>query len=100
MSKQRKMIYLLAGIAVLFVVIIISWMAVETGIEVSSRPNFCGTCHAMQPMVKSYRDNSHGGNNLRGITAACTDCHVSHENLFAHFIGKAKSATHRGWGTV
>ena len=56
-------------------------MAVETGIEVTSRATFCGSCHSMEPMVNSYRDNSHGGDNPRGITAACTDCHVSHENL-------------------
>ena len=100
MSKHKKKFYWLAGLAVLFVIMIISWMAIETGIEISSRANFCGTCHAMEPMVKSYRDSTHGGSNPRGITAACTDCHVSHENIFKHFIGKAQSGTHDVWVTL
>lgn len=91
---NKKILYVIVGIVILVILVIGSWLAVETGIEISSRANFCGTCHAMKPMVESYRDNTHGGNNPRGITAACTDCHVSHENLMAHFIGKAQSGTH------
>ncbi|MBN1303681.1 MAG: NapC/NirT family cytochrome c [Anaerolineales bacterium] len=97
---KKRIIYWLGGAAVFFVLVILSWMTVETGIEVSSRATFCGACHAMEPMVNSYRDNTHGGNNPRGITAACTDCHVSHENLLAHFVGKARSGTHDIWVTV
>ena len=79
---------------------IISWMFVETSIEVTSDAFFCGTCHAMKPMVTAYRDSIHGGDNTLGIMAACTDCHVSHENVFAHFIGKARSGTHDIWVTL
>lgn len=32
--------------------------------------------------------------------AACTDCHVSHENIFTHFVGKAQSGTHDIWVTL
>ena len=32
--------------------------------------------------------------------AACTDCHVSHKNVFAHFAGKAQSGTHDVWVTM
>lgn len=87
-------------ISVLLLLIVASWMIVETGVEVSSRANFCGTCHAMEPMVNSYHDSIHGGNNPRGITAACTDCHVSHENVYTHFVGKAQSGTHDVWVTL
>jgi len=100
MRKRKKIFYWLGGVATFFAIMIVSWMAVETGIEVSSRASFCITCHAMEPMVKSYRDSTHGGNNPRGITAACTDCHVSHENLFAHFVSKARSGTHDVWVTL
>ena len=31
---------------------------------------------------------------------ACTDCHVSHKNVFDHFIGKARSGTHDAWVTM
>ncbi|HDD56244.1 MAG TPA: cytochrome C [Chloroflexi bacterium] len=100
MKKGKKTLYWLVGIASLFILGLISWVVIETGIEVTSRPNFCGTCHAMKPMVNSYHDSIHGGNNPRGITAACTDCHVSHENVFKHFLGKARSGTHDAWVTL
>ena len=100
MKKKKKAFYILISIAVLIFGIIVSWMVIETGIEVTSRADFCGFCHSMQPMVDSYLASTHGGNNDRGIMTACTDCHVSHDNVFAHFIGKAKSGTHDAWVTV
>ena len=99
--KKRKKILIYAIIAAsFFVLMIVSWMVVETSIEVTSDAFFCNTCHAMEPMVASYGDSIHGGDNTLGIMAACTDCHVSHENLFAHFAGKAKSGTHDIWVTL
>ena len=91
---NKKLFYIIVGIFIFSILVIGSWLVIETGIVVSSRATFCGLCHSMKPMVLSYRDNTHGGNNPRGITAACTDCHVSHENLVEHFIGKAQSGTH------
>lgn len=100
MSKRKKPLFWLAIVFALFLLVIISWMALETGVEITSHADFCGVCHSMEPMVASYRASMHGGNNPRGIMSACTDCHVSHENLFAHFIGKAKSGTHDIWVTL
>lgn len=100
MKKSKKLLKWLGGTLLFFVVVIASWMMMETGVEVTSRPNFCVSCHAMEPMVKSYHDSVHGGQNDRGIQAACTDCHVSHENVFAHFAGKAQSGTHDAWVTL
>lgn len=100
MNKSKKVRYWLSIIGSLSLLAIISWMGIETGIEISSRADFCGVCHSMEPMVKSYNDSIHGGNNPRGITAACTDCHVSHENVFTHFLGKAQSGTHDVWVTL
>lgn len=100
MEKRKKIIKWLIGIGVFFVLVIISWMVTETGIEISSHADFCGVCHAMEPMVKSYRDSVHGGNNPRGIMAACTDCHTSHENVVKHFFTKARSGTHDIWTTL
>ncbi len=100
MKKGKKTTYWIGGIGALALLIIISWMTVETGIEISSHADFCGVCHTMEPMVDSYHDSIHGGNNPRGIMAACTDCHVSHENVFLHFVGKAQSGTHDAWVTL
>ena len=100
MRDRNKWLFSIGIIASLFVLIIVSWVVIETGIEVSSRADFCGICHSMEPMVASYRASIHGGNNPRGIMTACTDCHVSHKNVFSHFIGKAKSGTHDIWITL
>ncbi len=100
MEKRKKIFKWLSGIGIFTVLVIISWMVTETGIEISSHADFCNVCHAMEPMVKSYRDSVHGGNNPRGIMAACTDCHTSHENVVAHFFTKARSGTHDIWTTL
>jgi cytochrome c-type protein NapC len=100
MKKNKKALYWLGGIAALLVLVVFSWMVLETGIEISSHADFCNVCHSMEPMVASYKASIHGGNNPRGIMAACTDCHVSHKNVFAHFAGKAQSGTHDVWITM
>ncbi len=100
MAKAKKFLYWPAGLVIVFLLTMISWMTIETGIEVTSDAFFCNKCHAMEPMVLAYRDSIHGGDNTLGIMAACTDCHVSHESLFAHFAGKAKSGTHDIWVTL
>ena len=100
MKKNKKAFSWFGIVGGLLLLTIISWMMIETGIEISSHADFCGECHAMEPMVKSYHDSTHGGNNPRGVMAACTDCHVSHKNVFTHFVGKARSGTHDAWVTM
>lgn len=100
MTKRKKLLNIVSIAAGLLVLVTVSWMAIEMGIEVSSHADFCGVCHSMEPMVKSYHASTHGGNNPRGIMAACTDCHVSHENVFSHFVSKAQSGTHDVWITL
>ena len=97
MKKRKKALKFLAISAGFFVLMIVSWMFVETSIEITSDAFFCSTCHVMEPMVLAYQDSIHGGDNNLGIMAACTDCHVSHESMFAHFMGKAQSGTHDIW---
>ena len=97
---NNKFSKIVIGIVIMFVLIIVSWMVVETTVEITSVAFFCNTCHAMEPMVSSYHDSIHGGDSPLGIMAACTDCHVSHENVFTHFVGKAKSGTHDIWVNV
>lgn len=100
MNTKKKAIYWGGGITAAFLLGIISWMVLETGVEITSHADFCIVCHSMEPMVASYEASTHGGNNPRGIMTPCTDCHVSHENIFSHFIGKAKSGTHDVWVTL
>ena len=100
MKKGKKTFSWLSIIGGILLLTVVSWMGIETGIEVSSHADFCGVCHSMEPMVKSYHDSTHGGNNPRGVMAACTDCHVAHDNVFTHFVGKAQSGTHDAWVTM
>jgi nitrate/TMAO reductase-like tetraheme cytochrome c subunit len=44
-------------------------VAMGTAMEVSSRPNFCGSCHIMTPYYESWKQSSHKG-------IACVDCHI------------------------
>ncbi len=44
-------------------------VALGTGMEVSSRPTFCGSCHIMKPYYDSWKHSSH--HNI-----ACVDCHI------------------------
>ncbi len=100
MNKRKFALYLVGAALALFIVAIVSWIIVESTVEVTSHADFCGVCHPMGPMIASYHKSTHGGNNPRGVMASCTDCHVSHESLFAHFAGKAKSGSHDVWVMV
>jgi nitrate/TMAO reductase-like tetraheme cytochrome c subunit len=57
--------------ALIGLIIIIPVAAVVTllGVEVSSRPQFCASCHVMKPYYDSWRTSSHNG-------AACVECHI------------------------
>jgi cytochrome c-type protein NapC len=46
---------------------------------------FCASCHTMEPVALSYAEDIHGGNNKRGFSAECVDCHLPHDNV-AHFV--------------
>ena len=35
-------------------------VALWTSIEISSRPQFCGSCHVMEPYYESWRGSRHG----------------------------------------
>ncbi len=41
----------------------------------TSTPEFCATCHEIQPAVAAWRTSSHTSNQ-RGLVADCMDCHL------------------------
>lgn len=43
--------------------------ALFAGMEVSSQPGFCGTCHYMQPYYRSWQTSSHSD-------VSCVECHI------------------------
>jgi nitrate/TMAO reductase-like tetraheme cytochrome c subunit len=44
-------------------------VALWTSIEISSRPQFCGSCHIMGPYYESWKDSRHS-------SVACVECHI------------------------
>lgn len=53
---------------------------------------FCGSCHDMQPMVKTFQQDTHGGNNAHGFTAECVDCHLPHNSTLGYLVSKGSQA--------
>lgn len=49
---------------------------------------FCGSCHSMEPMAKTFKLDVHGGNNDRGFVAECADCHLPHDSVASYMIDK------------
>ncbi len=40
-------------------------------VQVTSRPNFCGSCHLMEPYYQSWKNSKH-------VRVACVECHIPH----------------------
>lgn len=89
MKLNVKLLLLIAVVSGAAVPII--WGTTETAIKATSDYEFCSTCHSMQAMTVSYLADTHGGNNIAGIRASCSDCHLPHDNAFVYLAQKAKS---------
>lgn len=63
------------------------------GVEIvkrTSNAEFCSSCHIMTPMVETFKRDTHGGNNVHGFVANCTDCHLPHNNTLNYLWHKGK----------
>lgn len=45
-------------------------VAMATAVEVTSRPQFCGSCHVMTPYYKSWTESTHHN-------VPCVECHIA-----------------------
>lgn len=94
---------LLAAVLVLVVVplgMTTSWMITEAALETTSGPDFCATCHTMEPFARTFRQDVHGGRNPRGLAAQCTDCHLRHDNVASYLWTKARFGLHDVWAQL
>ncbi len=61
-------------------------------VKMTGNDKFCTSCHEwMDPMVKTYHEDIHGGNNAKGLKASCVSCHLPHESLFGYLVQKGKN---------
>lgn len=63
-----------------------------------STNEFCGSCHTMEPMVETFEQSVHGGNNDHGFVAECVDCHLPKSNIVEELWVKGTSGTRHLWG--
>jgi len=99
MKGNTKAWYLVGGIVVVLFLLPLAWAGVETTLEWTSTPEFCASCHVMEPMVSAYYDSVHGGNNPVGVRAECTDCHLPHNNALIYLAAKSETGMHDMWIT-
>ncbi len=100
MNKGKRLAYWLGGGVLLIVLVIGSWAAVDASIAATSEAPFCGLCHVMEPMVDSYYDSVHGGQNPYGVQAACADCHLEHGNPLTELATKTRLGVRDLWTTM
>lgn len=82
--KKLKLILMLAVFA--FVV----FFGGNSLIHATSDDKFCSSCHEwMDPMVKTYSQDKHGGTNKHGLKARCVDCHLPHDTYIGYVFQKS-----------
>ncbi len=94
-KNPRILVLVLA--TVLGIVFFLGWMVTDTAFKLTGGPEFCGSCHTMQPLVNSFRDDVHGGNNKNGAAAECVDCHLPHDYKLRYVAAKTAYGIHDVW---
>ncbi len=65
-----------------------SSLIISEVVHVTGNAEFCGSCHSMEPMAKTFKLDTHGGNNRHGFVAECADCHLPHDSVLGYMIDK------------
>ena len=93
-SKFKKILKLALIISVGILIGMLLSLFTAHMVEETSDEEFCGSCHSMEPMVKAFRDDIHGGNNRVGFKATCTDCHLPHDGVANYMFQKSLTGMH------
>ncbi|NEV63964.1 cytochrome c3 family protein [Thiorhodococcus minor] len=96
--KSLKWVVISFTVAALLAVIVSgSWILTESALQATSGEAFCSTCHSMTPFAETYAADVHGGNNPKGLAAACADCHLPHDSESGYLIAKMKTGLYDLW---
>ncbi len=92
-SKDKKRLWFIA-ICIGGVLGLILSLGISEGVHQTSDAKFCISCHTMKPMIDSYHQDIHGGNNKVGFEAHCVACHLPHDNTANYLIQKVSTSFH------
>jgi cytochrome c nitrite reductase small subunit len=79
---------LLIGIAAFLLALGLFAWATDAPAYLGHDPATCNNCHVMDSQYENWFHASHAGR------AACSDCHIPHQNLLAYYFYKGKSGMH------
>jgi nitrate/TMAO reductase-like tetraheme cytochrome c subunit len=80
----KSVIFITIGIIISFPIFSITYFTMVR----TSTPQFCGSCHEIQPAVESWKTSTHV-NNSHGFVADCMDCHLpAPQDTFNFFYSK------------
>lgn len=74
MRKRRTVVYgvfIIVGVVLAFPIFSMTYYTMVR----TSTPQFCSTCHEIQPAYNAWRTSTHV-NNKEGVVADCMDCHL------------------------
>ena len=91
---RRSAILLLSGMMVAAVL----FLLLNHTLHATSTPDFCISCHEMEPAYRSWKASSHYRNES-GVVAVCADCHLPPpEHAVSFSMAKAYHGTKDVWG--
>ena len=80
----KSIIFITIGIIIAFPIFSITYFTMVR----TSTPQFCASCHEIQPAVDSWKTSTHV-NNSHGFVADCMDCHLpAPQDTFNFFYTK------------
>ncbi|WP_027184337.1 cytochrome c3 family protein [Desulfovibrio inopinatus] len=88
------LVCIVVGMVLAFPVFMIAMSAMVS----TSTPEFCRSCHEIEPAVDNWRLSTHV-NNAQGLSASCMDCHLPPpEKTLTFFVAKTYHGIKDYWG--
>lgn len=88
LRRRRRWLWIVGSIAALGA--IAAWVLFLPPfhvMETFARPEFCATCHNMEPEFRAFESGTHSG------LESCNDCHLPNDNFVNHYAWDAYVGT-------
>lgn len=93
-------VVVLALLIVVPLLVCAGWITGEIVLRATSGVEHCTSCHSMQPMGESYREDVHGGRSPSGVVADCADCHFPGDTATGFLWARAMLASRELWSEL